>query len=119
MVGLCEIDSDEFDDVVDWQCTPNFPGVSIICLMNGVPLEECICKLTAAILLCMCHLLPICTLIFKHPNNYTGLLEACVSELIHGGSFIFTTAFVPSLFIWLLSDVLIWPLCILSNHYTG
>ena len=44
MVGSCEIDTDEFDDIVDWSCTPNFPGVSIICLLNGVPLEDCICE---------------------------------------------------------------------------
>ena len=44
MVGSCEIDTDEFDDVVDWRCTTNFPGVSLICLVNGVPVEDCICE---------------------------------------------------------------------------
>ena len=49
MVGSCEIDTDEFDDIVDWSCTANFPGVSLICLVNGVPLEDCLCEWTPII----------------------------------------------------------------------
>ena len=42
-VGSCDIDSDESGDVVNWRCTAN-AGVSIICLVDGMKLEDCICK---------------------------------------------------------------------------
>ena len=42
-VGSCDIDSDESGDIVSWRCTAN-AGVSIICLVDGIKLEDCICK---------------------------------------------------------------------------
>ena len=44
-IGTCTVDRDEYDGVVDWSCTASQEGVSILCLVDGVPLDSCICEL--------------------------------------------------------------------------
>jgi hypothetical protein len=43
-VGSCTIDDDAFDGAIDWTCTANTPGVSIVCLVDDIQLEPCLCE---------------------------------------------------------------------------
>lgn len=43
-VGSCNIGSDNIDDVVNWRCTAYVAGVSIVCLVDNIRLEDCLCK---------------------------------------------------------------------------
>ena len=51
-VGSCTIDNDAFDGVIDWTCTTNVAGVSIVCLVDEIQLEPCLCKPLLSLLLC-------------------------------------------------------------------
>ena len=53
MIGSCgiirnnniSIGGDRIGDVIDWACITNVQGVSLICLLNGILVEDCLCKL--------------------------------------------------------------------------
>jgi hypothetical protein len=44
-LGSCNIDSDAFDGAIDWTCSTNVAGVSIVCLVDDIRLEDCLCQL--------------------------------------------------------------------------
>ena len=43
-MGSCDIDDDAMDGVIDWTCAANVAGVSIVCLVDDIRLEDCLCK---------------------------------------------------------------------------
>ena len=62
-LGSCVIDSDSYDGAIDWTCSTNVAGVSIVCLVDDIRLVDCLCKCTPY----MPHHLPLVTTLKKQP----------------------------------------------------
>ena len=45
-IGSCNIATDRYNGIVEWDCTTNVDKrkVSVVCLVDGIPLENCVCK---------------------------------------------------------------------------